>query len=247
MNYTILYMRKLHTEKRNNMKKKKIVVLTGSGISQESGIATFRDAGGTWDQYKVEDVATIEGWYKNPRLVNDFYNERRKELATVEPNAAHFGLKDLEEQFDVQIITQNVDCLHERAGTTKVLHLHGELTKVCNEKKKNITDIGYNELKFGDVDKSGNILRPYIVWFGEDVPLIPKAQKIIEKADILVIIGTSMQVEPAASLYDFAPNKCRIFIIDPDPTSTKGINRRIEYIEKVATEGVDILINELSK
>ena len=171
------------------MKKQKLVILTGAGISAESGISTFRGTDGMWNKYKIEDVASIEGWFRNPRLVNDFYNERRIELATVEPNSAHYGLKDLEEKYDVTIITQNVDDLHERAGSTKIIHLHGELTKVCNEKKKNIKDIGYTELVFGDVDESGNILRPFIVWFGEDVPMISKAQNIVQKADILVIIG----------------------------------------------------------
>jgi NAD-dependent deacetylase len=229
------------------MKKQKLVVLTGSGISQESGIETFRDSNGTWEKYNVEDVATMYGWFKNPRMVNDFYNERRIELATVEPNSAHYGLKDLEEKYDVTIITQNVDDLHERAGSTKIIHLHGELTKVCNEKKKNIKDIGYTELVFGDVDESGNILRPFIVWFGEDVPMISKAQNIVQKADILVIIGTSMQVYPAAGLIESVSPLCRVFVIDPNEESIKGVSRRIEYIENVATKGVKILKNELLK
>ena len=240
-----------HTEERNimknNMKNKKLklVVLTGAGISAESGIPTFRDTDGTWDNYNVEDVATITGWYKNPRLVNDFYNERRKQLATIEPNSAHFGLKELEEHFDVQIITQNVDCLHERAGSTKILHLHGELTKVCNEKKKNITFIGYDELKFGDVDKSGNILRPYVVWFGEDVEKLPKAQKMVEGADIVVVIGTSMQVYPAASLVSYKKENSQLYIINPEKDSTGNHYFNCEEINEKATVGVEILKEKL--
>ena len=227
------------------MKKKKLVVLTGAGISAESGIPTFRDSDGTWEKYNIEDVATINGWFKNPRLVNDFYNERRLQLATVEPNAAHIGLKELEEIFEVFVVTQNVDDLQERAGSTNILHLHGELTKVCNEKKKNITDIGYTELKFGDEDKDGKLLRPYIVWFGEDVPNITKAEKLVKSADVLVVIGTSMQVYPAAGLVGFKKPSTPMYIINPKKDTTGNQYFNCKEINETATKGVQTLIKLL--
>lgn len=232
--------------KKIHLKKLKLVVLTGAGISAESGIPTFRDSDGTWNKYNIEDVATIAAWYKNPRLVNDFYNERRVQLASVEPNAAHYGLKDLEEKYDVHIITQNVDDLHKRAGSSNILHLHGELTKVCNENKKNITDIGYSELNFGDEDKDGKLLRPFIVWFGENVPNITKAENTVSTADILVVIGTSMLVYPAANLVSFKKEKSPMYIINPQKDTTDNQYSNCTEINEPATIGVQILKNILN-
>ena len=192
--------------------KKKLVVLTGAGVSAESGIMTFRDSDGLWENHKVEDVAAIEGWYKNPELVLDFYNARRSQLATVRPNAAHFAIAELENDFDVTVITQNVDNLHERAGSTRVIHLHGELTKVRPENTYNemdgfseasVFDIGTDSINIGDLAPNGAQLRPHIVWFGEAVPKIGQALDYVESADIMLIVGTSLQVYPAAGLYAF--------------------------------------------
>lgn len=196
--------------------KKKLVVLSGAGISAESGIKTFRDSNGLWENHRVEDVASPEGFAKNPQLVLDFYNARRRQLKEVEPNDAHKILAELEKDFDIEIITQNVDDLHERAGSTKVLHLHGELRKArpVNSLTKIIP--WEEDLHLGDFDENGNQFRPHIVWFGEMVPEMENAAQIASKADIFLVIGTSMQVYPAAGLIHEIPENCEIFVIDPN-------------------------------
>lgn len=196
--------------------KKKLVVLSGAGISAESGVKTFRDADGLWENHRIEDVASPEGFQRNPKLVFDFYNERRRQLKSVFPNRAHEILAELEEYFDVEIITQNVDDLHERAGSTKVTHLHGELKKArpVNADKKEIP--WEDDLNLGDLDHEGIQLRPHIVWFGEMVPNMDKALSIVEKADFFLVIGTSLQVNPAASLIHYVPKACEVFAIDPN-------------------------------
>ncbi|MCX7547513.1 NAD-dependent deacylase [Xanthomarina sp. F1114] len=222
---------------------KHIVVLTGAGISAESGIKTFRDADGLWEGHDVMEVASPQGFAKNPELVLNFYNERRKQLLTVQPNEAHLALAKLEENFKVTIITQNVDDLHERAGSENIVHLHGELLKIRSS--ENITDVrpSKEDIFVGDLCEKGHQLRPHIVWFGEAVPMLDKAIDICETADILVIIGTSMQVYPAASLMDFVPNHTPIYYIDPKPAKVN--NQRITVIPETATKGVKQLINLL--
>ncbi|WP_297984471.1 NAD-dependent deacylase [uncultured Chryseobacterium sp.] len=196
--------------------KKKLVVLSGAGISAESGIKTFRDSNGLWENHRVEDVASPEGFAKNPQLVLDFYNARRRQLKEVEPNEAHKILADLEKDFDIEIITQNVDDLHERAGSTKVLHLHGELRKA--RPVNSLTNIipWEKDLNLGTLDENGNQLRPHIVWFGEMVPEMDNALEVASNADIFLVIGTSMQVYPAAGLIHEIPENCEIFVIDPN-------------------------------
>lgn len=224
---------------------KKLVILTGAGMSAESGIRTFRDSDGLWEEYNVMDVCTPEAWERNPQLVNQFYNERRKQLYETQPNPGHYGIADLEKDFNVQIITQNIDDLHERAGSTNILHLHGELRKVRSSKNPNlIYDLDGWELKYGTLCEDGSILRPHVVWFGEAVPNIEPAIDLVTKADILVIIGTSLAVYPASGLIHYAPSECPIFLIDPKiPESVR--NRRIQFIEKGASEGVKILKEKL--
>ena len=235
------------------MKKKKIVVLTGAGVSAESGISTFRDSNGLWENYKVEDVASIEGWYRNPSLVLQFYNDRRAQLAQVRPNAAHLSIAALEKDWNVTVVTQNVDNLHERAGSTRIIHLHGELTKVrpensCTEmdgfSEEKVIDIGYEPIEMGDCAPDGVQLRPHIVWFGEAVPKINKAIDAVEAADVVVIVGTSLQVYPAASLYRFAKNDTPIYIIDPNEVAVR--DSRLIHIREVATKGMEMLISLLS-
>lgn len=227
---------------------KKLVVLTGAGISAESGISTFRDTGGLWEQHSVEDVATPEGWARDPQLVTDFYNARRKQLLEVEPNYGHIGLVELERDFDVTVITQNVDNLHERAGSKNIIHLHGELTKVRSERFDNLvyelTDDKY-EVKIGDKCEKGYQLRPDIVWFGEAVPMLEQAARVTEKADILVVIGTSLNVYPAASLVHYTKPGTPIYVIDPNEINLHG--SRWHYIRKPASEGVKELIEILRK
>lgn len=234
--------------------KKKIAVLTGAGVSAESGISTFRDSGGLWDNYNVEDVASIEGWYRNPELVLDFYNTRRKELANAKPNAAHLAIADLEKDCDVTVITQNVDNLHERAGSTRIIHLHGELTKVrpedsCNDRdgfsEAKVFDIGYGEIHLGDLAPDGAQLRPHIVWFGEAVPKIGQAIDAVEAADILLIVGTSLQVYPAAGLYRYARADTPVYIIDPKDVPAQ--DRRITHIRDVATKGMETFMKLIGK
>jgi len=226
---------------------KKLVVLTGAGVSAESGISTFRDSDGLWENYRVEDVATIEGWYRNPSQVLDFYNDRRAQLPTVKPNAAHLAIADLEKEYDVTVVTQNVDNLHERAGSTKIIHLHGELTKVRPENcfndmdgfsEEKVFDIGYEPISLGDKAPNGARLRPHIVWFGEAVPKIGQAIDAVEAADILLIVGTSLQVYPAAGLYAYAQAGTPIYIIDPKDVQVR--DGRITHIREVATKGMEI-------
>lgn len=229
---------------------KKIVVLTGAGVSAESGITTFRDSNGLWENFKVEDVASIEGWYANPKLVLDFYNARRAQLADVKPNAAHRAIAELENEYDVTVVTQNVDNLHERAGSTRIIHLHGELTKVRPENTYNemdgfseesVFDIGTEAVTLGDLAPNGAQLRPHIVWFGEPVPKINLAIDAVEAADILLIVGTSLQVYPAAGLYAFAKNDTPIYIIDPKDVPVR--DGRITHIKDVATRGMETFKN----
>jgi len=196
--------------------KKKIVVLTGAGISAESGISTFRDSDGLWNNHRIEDVATFDAWERNPELVMDFYNHRRKELLDVEPNAAHFALKKLEEKYDVHVITQNVDNLHERAGSSKILHLHGELAKSRSTSDSSLVyEIDGWELKIGDKCEKGTQLRPHIVWFGEMVPAMQEAGDIAKTADILLIVGTSLVVYPAAGLVHHISPGTPVYLVDP--------------------------------
>jgi len=225
---------------------KNLIILTGSGISAESGLKTFRDSGGLWEEHKVEDVASIDGWYRNPKLVLDFYNLRREQLIMAEPNAAHFGLAELEAEFEVRIITQNVDNLHERAGSHKVLHLHGELTKACSSRdKSNVKDIGYDAIQVGDKAADGSQLRPFIVWFGEEVPAMEMAMAWVSQADIFVIIGTSLQVYPAAGLVDFVPDGCPIYVIDPNDIG-RSLRKDCVVIRENAANGVQQLKHVLS-
>ena len=226
--------------------KKKLVVLTGAGVSAESGISTFRDSDGLWENYKVEDVASIDGWYRDPKLVLDFYNERRAQLSQVRPNDAHRAIASLENEYNVTVVTQNVDNLHERAGSTKIIHLHGELTKVrpencCNEmdgfSEETVFDIGHESIAIGDLAPNGAQLRPHIVWFGEAVPKIEAAIDAVEAADILLIVGTSLQVYPAAGLYAYAKAGIPIYIIDPKDVPLR--DGRIHHIRDVATTGME--------
>ena len=232
--------------------KKKLVVLTGAGVSAESGVSTFRDSDGLWEQHKVEDVASIEGWYRDPALVLAFYNARRAQLASVKPNAAHYAIAELEKEYDVTVITQNVDNLHERAGSTRLIHLHGELTKVrpenCfNERdgfsEETVFDIGFDSIQIGDNAPNGAQLRPHIVWFGEAVPKINAAIDAVEAADIMLIVGTSLQVYPAASLYAYANAGIPIYIIDPKEVMVR--DARFVHIKEVATKGMEEFKNIL--
>lgn len=226
---------------------KHIVVLTGAGMSAESGIKTFRDNGGLWETYDVMEVASIDGWHKNKELVLRFYNERRRQLQDVKPNQGHIGLASLEKEYKVTIITQNVDNLHERAGSKNVIHLHGELTKIKSVKDPNyIKDIGYNDIKLGDTCPKGGQLRPHIVWFGEAVPAMEEAIEIAAKADIFVVIGTSLTVYPANSLIDYAPQKAPLFFINPKP-SNASYRKNIDIIQEGAEKGVQILISKLKE
>ena len=224
---------------------KKLVVLTGAGISAESGIKTFRDSGGLWEQHDVMDVASIDGWYRNPSLVLEFYNQRRKQLESGQPNRAHVLLAELEKDFDVQIITQNVDNLHERAGSRHVLHLHGELTKVRSSKSTaHVEDIVYREIHPGDLCADGSQLRPHIVWFGEAVPLIEEAERLVSEADIFAVIGTSLNVYPAADLVTSLPQEARAFLIDPNTVARK-LPKQFTVIKENATVGVERMIQLL--
>jgi len=224
---------------------KKIVVLTGAGISAESGLKTFRDAGGLWEGHDIMEVASPIGWKKNKELVLDFYNKRRKQLQKVKPNDAHKKLVTLEKYFDVQIITQNVDDLHERAGSTNVVHLHGELLKVRSTINPNLIYSWKKDLNIGDVCEENNQLRPHIVWFGEEVPLLNKAIEIVKTADVLIIIGTSMQVYPASSLIYYTKTSIPIYFINPIESYQKTENLNIIEITKKATLGVPKVVNQL--
>lgn len=222
---------------------KKIVVLTGAGVSAESGINTFRDANGLWEGHEVMDVASPSGWERNQELVLDFYNQRRRELKKVKPNAAHLALKELEEKYDVHIITQNVDDLHERAGSKNVIHLHGELKKARSTFDEDLVMDWEGDIKPGDFCEHNFQLRPHVVWFGEAVPMMEKAIKITMQADILIIIGTSMQVYPAAGLIDFISDETPVYFIDPKPAVRETKKLKI-YAEK-ASEGVTRLAKDL--
>ena len=229
---------------------KKLVILSGAGISAESGISTFRDAGGLWDKYPVMQVASIEGYEANPELVINFYNERRKQLLDVKPNQGHILCAELEKYFDVTVVTQNVDNLHERAGSHHIIHLHGELTKVCSSYNPNdpryIRELKPEEfeVKMGDKAGDGSQLRPFIVWFGEAVPEIETAVQYVEKADIFVIIGTSMNVYPAASLLYYVPSNAQVYLIDPKDVNI-NTRRQITHIKKGASEGMKELLEKL--
>lgn len=224
---------------------KKIVVLTGAGISAESGIKTFRDADGLWEGHNIMEVASPIGWKKNAELVLDFYNKRRAQLLTVKPNYAHDILAELENFFDIHIITQNVDDLHERAGSNKVIHLHGELLKVRSTTNNNFILDWKQDLNLGDFDLEGNQLRPHIVWFGEDVPMIENAIETIETADILIIIGTSLQVYPAAGLMNYVDNNVPIYYIDPKPATIYNLPNELKILPLTAVEGMKIIKEEL--
>ena len=216
----------------------KLVILTGAGMSAESGIKTFRDSDGLWENYRIEDVCTPEALERNPELVNHFYNERRKQLYEAQPNAGHKGLAELENYFDVRIITQNIDDLHERAGSKHVLHLHGELKKVRSSKNPDsIYDLKGWELKPGTRCEDGSLLRPHVVFFGEAVPNIEPATDLVRQADIFVIIGTSLNVYPAAGLLHYVPREAEVYLIDPKPVDTHT-SRSIHVIQKGASEGV---------
>jgi len=231
---------------------KKLVILTGAGMSAESGISTFRDSGGLWDRYPVEQVATPEGYAANPKLVIDFYNERRKQLLTVKPNRGHELIAELEKFFDVTVITQNIDNLHERAGSHHVIHLHGELIKVTSSWQPNnpkfIKELKPEEyeVKMGDTAADGSQLRPFIVWFGESVPMIETAIDYAEQADIFVIIGTSLNVYPAAGLLNYVPSRVPVYLIDPKEVAIAS-GRKVHVIRKGASEGMEELKNMLLK
>jgi len=229
---------------------KHIVVLTGAGISAESGISTFRDSNGLWEQYRVEDVATPEGWHRDPELVTQFYNERRQQLLTVQPCGAHRLVAELEKQYKVDVITQNVDDLHERAGSTHVLHLHGELAKVTSSAHPNDPDQirvlqpSEFEVKIGDKAKDGSQLRPFIVWFGEAVPNIEPAIELTMQADIFLVIGTSLNVYPAAGLLHYTRVGTPIYLIDPADVQIPS-NVPVTHIQKGATDGMQELVQKL--
>ncbi|VXC34626.1 SIR2 family NAD-dependent protein deacylase [Maribacter litoralis] len=224
---------------------KNIVVLTGAGISAESGLKTFRDSNGLWEGHDVMEVATPEGFQKNPELVLEFYNQRRRQLLTVVPNAAHKALADLETHFNVDIVTQNVDDLHERGGSSNVLHLHGELLKARSVNTENEIFDCRKDILLGETCANGYQLRPHIVWFGEAVPMLENAIKITEKADCLIIIGTSMQVYPAASLIDFVSTDTPIYFVDPKPAISGDERRNLTVISENAVIGVPTLVASL--
>ena len=223
----------------------KLVILTGAGMSSESGIKTFRDSGGLWEEYDVAEVATPQAWIKNRDLVLRFYNERRQQLASSKPNDGHLGLAKLEKYFDVQIITQNIDDLHERAGSTKVLHLHGELTKARSTVDPSLLyDIGYKDINPGDNCEKGSQLRPHIVWFWEAVPMMDAAANLTGNADIFVVVGSSLNVYPAAGLISYAPAKSSLWLIDPKEVVIP-VNRKVEVIREMASKGITILAERL--
>ncbi|GHS88853.1 NAD-dependent protein deacylase [Synergistales bacterium] len=216
---------------------KKLVILTGAGISAESGLKTFRDSDGLWEEYNVMEVASVEGWERNPKLVVDFYNARRKQLKDAEPNEAHKILAELERDFDVRVITQNVDNLHERGGSTNVIHLHGELTKVRSVRNESlIKDIGYGEISYGQKGEDDSMLRPHIVWFGEAVPMIEEAARVVREADIFAVIGSSLVVYPAAGLVSYMRPGTPAFLIDPNEIDMR-LPSNFTIIKDTATSG----------
>ncbi|MCH8549258.1 MAG: NAD-dependent deacylase [Balneolaceae bacterium] len=226
---------------------KKVVVLTGAGISADSGLSTFRDSGGLWEGYNIEEVATIDAWYSNRELLLDFYNIRRKQSAEAKPNAAHYAVADLEEKFDVTVVTQNVDSLHERAGSTNVVHLHGRLDEARSENDPDIViNIGGDPIKAGDKASDGTQLRPNIVWFGEPVPMIERGAEAVSRADLFIVVGTSLVVYPAASLVDYAPRGIDQYIVDPARPELFSFNNWT-HIQKRAAEGMPELTEKLLK
>ena len=228
------------------MNKKKLVVLSGAGVSAESGLRTFRDSDGLWEGYNIEDVATPRAWRKDPQLVLDFYNYRRKNVLDAQPNAAHYGLAELEKNYDVTIITQNIDDLHERAGSTNVLHLHGEIFKMRSERDESLIYEIRADISLGDKADDGAQLRPHIVWFEEPVPMIEPAISLVQQADIFAVVGTSLVVYPAAGLVNFAPAEIPKFIIDKTIPYTSSIGN-LTAIEKPATEGINELVSLLKQ
>lgn len=229
------------------MEKNKLVVFSGAGISAESGLRTFRDSNGLWEDYKVEDVATPEAWERNPDMVLSFYNKRRKQVIEAKPNAAHYALVELEKKFDVQIITQNIDDLHERAGSKKVLHLHGEIIKSRSSLHPELVyKIRGSEIKMGDTCEKGSQLRPHVVWFGESVPQMESACRLAEKAAVFIIVGTSLSVYPAAGLIEFVPKDTPKYLIDPQPINKVFIQNLIIKREN-AVIGLTEIVNNLLK
>ena len=224
--------------------KKKIAVLTGAGISAESGIKTFRDADGLWENHRIEDVATPEAWHKNPALVLEFYNQRRRQLLTCQPNAAHTALAQLEKYYVVTIITQNVDDLHERGGSTNIIHLHGQLLKMRSTANEHLIYDCLRDIQLGDKCEEGSQLRPHIVWFGEAVPEIENAAKVVAACDILLVIGTSLLVYPAAGLVNYARYDAKKWLIDPSPANTPRIPN-LRVVAQKATLGVHNLVTQL--
>lgn len=224
---------------------RKIVVLTGAGMSAESGISTFRDSNGLWENHDIMEVASPEGWKKNPALVLDFYNKRRAQLKEVKPNKGHEILAELEQNFNVQIITQNVDNLHEKAGSSAILHLHGELVKVRGEFSENESIFWETDIHIGDVNENAEQLRPDIVWFGEQVPAIDFAIPHMQTADVVIIIGTSLQVYPAAGLMHYAKSHVPVYYIDPNPATIYDLPNPLEVLPMSASEGMEILKEKL--
>jgi NAD-dependent deacetylase len=227
-------------------RKKKLVILTGAGISAESGLQTFRDSHGLWERYRIEDVATPGAWARNPELVLEFYNQRRRDVIVAQPNAAHCALPELENYFDVTLITQNIDDLHERAGSHFIIHLHGEILKSQSSIHPSLRYECRGDLALGDLCELGSQLRPHIVWFEEAVPMMEPAIEAASQAEIFLVIGTSLQVYPAASLLNYAPDDSQKFLVDPNAVTSAGI-KNIEYTRKKATEGVPELVKKLIK
>ncbi len=229
------------------MGKKNLVIFTGAGISAESGIKTFRDSGGLWEQYKIEDVATLEAWEKNMPLVTEFYNQRRKQVMESKPNTAHEIIAELQNAFDVTVITQNVDNLHERAGSKKVIHLHGEIMKAQSSKNPSLVyDLRHWEIKIGDKCSLGSQLRPHIVWFGEMVPMMDVAIDVVSRADLFTVIGTSLNVYPAAGIVDYSPDTIHKWLVDPGDFEKEKIKNLI-HIKELASKGMQVLKPELLK
>ena len=229
------------------MPKKRLVIFTGAGVSAESGIRTFRDTGGLWEEYRIEDVATPEAWEKNPKLVLDFYNQRRKQVVEAKPNAAHYFIAELQKKFDVQVVTQNIDDLHERAGSKNVLHLHGEIMKVRSSNDPNlIYPVKKPDIVLGDLSETGAQLRPHIVWFGEMVPEMEAANILAESAELFVVIGTSLNVYPAAGILNFVYPKVPKWLVDPGDFNLDYI-KNLKHIQSSAVNGVGVLQEDLNK
>jgi NAD-dependent deacetylase len=226
------------------MESKRLVVLSGAGVSAESGLRTFRDSDGLWEEYRIEEVATPEAWARDPELVLHFYDQRRAQVLHAQPNAAHRALAGLEAHFHVDVVTQNIDNLHERAGSTRVLHLHGEIMKARSTADPGLVVRSNGpSLRLGDRCSLGSQLRPHIVWFGEEVPLMPLAASIVHQADLLIVVGTSLQVYPAAGLVHAAPAHCPIYLIDPAPGRIEG--RPVRHLMRSASEGIPLLAEHL--